>query len=145
MSTTTTPKHILLVEDALNYQELMLAAFELNHISHYLHIVDNGERALNFLYRQHFYKQTPRPDLIILDLHIPKVNGLELLTIIKQDNSLKTIPVIIFTNCQNRAEIEECYRLQANSLIAKPVDFENFLSVVKKIIDFWLELNVSST
>lgn len=143
MLETAQIKHILLVENLLQYQELMRIAFELNHIDHRLHVVDNGQQALDFLYHRSSYKNAPRPDLIILDLHIPKIDGKELLTCLKQDTCLKIIPVIIFTNCQNRTEIEQCYYLQANSLILKPSNFENFLIIVKKITDFWLDLNIS--
>ena len=98
-------KNVLLVEDTPSYQELMSVAFEENNIPDQLHIVENGEEALKFLRRESVYKNVPIPDLILLDLDLPKIHGYELLKTIKQDEQLKLIPVIIFTSSK-RARVD---------------------------------------
>lgn len=134
-------KNILLIEDNPSYQDLMLVAFEENNIAHNLHIVNNGEEALFFLHRQKEYSDSPRPDIIILDLNLPGIHGHELLKIIKQDRKLKIIPVIVFTSSSQPNDIVESYNLKANCYISKPYDLEDFLALVQKSLNFWLRFS----
>ncbi len=131
-------KTVLLVEDTPSYQELMAVAFEENNILDQLYIVENGEDALKFLHREKEYANVPIPDLILLDLDLPKINGYELLKIIKQDQHLKLIPVIIFTSSTQQQDILQSYDLQANCYLNKPYDLEDFLTLVKTSLNFWL-------
>lgn len=135
-------KDILFVEDNLGHQDLMQIAFEENYIPHHLHIVNNGEEALNFLYRKGLYSRSPRPNLIILDLNLPRMDGKEILRVIKQDPVLKLIPVIVFTTSNNQADILTSYDLQANCYISKPYDLDDFFRVVKASVDFWLNFSL---
>lgn len=132
-------KDILLVEDRLSYQELMTIAFEENEIFHNLHIVNSGEEALDFLTKQKQYYNSPRPDLIMLDLDLPGMHGSELLTIIKQNQQIKCIPVIVFTSSNNPQDIQQSYFLKANCYLSKPYDLDGFLELVKESLKFWLE------
>ena len=134
-------KNILLIEDTRSYQDLMLVAFEENKIYHNLHIVSNGEDALLFLRQQRKYSDSPRPDLIILDLDLPAMHGHELLKVIKQDINLKLIPVIVFTSSSEQKDILESYKLKANCYVNKPYDLDDFLAVVKKSLNFWLKFS----
>ena len=134
-------KNILLIEDTPSCQDLMLVAFEENKINHNLHIVNNGEEALLFLKKQRKYANSPRQDLIILDLDLPKMHGHELLKVIKQDLCLKLIPVIVFTSSNEQKDIWESYNLKANCYVSKPYDLDDFLTVVKKSLNFWLKFS----
>ena len=134
-------KNILLVEDNPSYQDLMLVAFEENHIAHNLHIVGNGEKALRFLQQRKEYFNSPRPDLILLDLDLPGMHGHELLKIIKQDMKLKLIPVMVFTSSNQQKDILESYNLKANCYLSKPYNLDEFLAVVEKSINFWLNFS----
>ncbi len=134
-------KNVLLVEDTLSYQELMSVAFEENNISDQLHIVENGEEALKFLRRESVYKNAPIPDLILLDLDLPKIHGYELLKTIKGDEKLKLIPVIIFTSSTQQKDIWQSYDLQANCYLSKPYDLEDFLTLVQRSLNFWLHFS----
>jgi two-component system response regulator len=106
-----------------------------------LHIVNNGEEALNFLYRQGKYALSPRPNLILLDLNLPRMDGKEILKIIKKDQILKLIPVIVFTTSHNQSDILTSYELQANCYISKPYDLDDFFRTVKSCIDFWINFS----
>ena len=132
-------KNILLVEDSPSYQDLMWIAFEENYIDHNLHIVNNASKALEFLQRTHPYFNFPTINLIILDLDLPGINGHELLTILKQDILLKSIPVIVFTSSTKNTDILTSYRLKANCYLNKPVNLESFLYTIEKTLRFWLD------
>lgn len=134
-------KNILLVEDTPSYQDLMLVAFEENKIPDNLHIVENGEEALKFLRREIPYTKVPIPDLILLDLDLPGIDGYELLKTIKQDRQLQLIPVIIFTSSTLQKDILQSYELQANCYLNKPYNFEDFLALVQTSLDFWLHFS----
>lgn len=134
-------KNVLLVEDNPSYQDLMLVAFEENNIDHNLHIVSNAEKALLFLQQQEEYFDSPRPDLILLDLDLPKIHGHEFLKIIKQDLKLKLIPVIVFTSSIQQKDILESYSLKANCYLNKPYNLDDFLAVVQKSLNFWLNFS----
>ena len=134
-------KNILLVEDNPSYQDLMLVAFEENDIEHNLHIVSNGEEALLFLQQKKKYSNSPRPDLILLDLDLPGMHGHELLKIVKQDINLKLIPVIVFTSSSQQQDILASYNLKANCYLSKPYDLDDFLAIVQKSLNFWLNFS----
>ena len=129
---------ILLVED--NYGDARLAqeALKESKIKNQLHIVNDGMSATDFLFKRNEYNDAPRPDLIILDLNIPKKNGHEVLMEIKADRDLKRLPVIILSISKTEEDILKTYNLHANCYISKPLDFDKFLGVVKSIEDFWL-------
>ncbi|MGB8179875.1 MAG: response regulator, partial [Acidimicrobiales bacterium] len=103
-----------------------------------LHIVRDGEAALDFLYQRHNYSMTSRPDLVILDLNLPRKNGKEVLEVIKADESLRTIPVTVLTTSSAERDVIDSYKLGANCYMTKPVNFERFIDVVNQIEDFWL-------
>lgn len=134
------PKRILVVEDARSHLDLMLEVLEPESAQYKLYAVTNGEAALDFLYQRHSYSNAPRPDLIICDLHLPRINGHEILAQIKKDPQLKFIPVIIFTSSNSPADIHSSYQLNANCHITKPMDVEEFMAVIKQIKTFWLDV-----
>ncbi len=134
-------KNVLLVEDNPSYQDLMLVAFEENDIAHNLYIVSNAEEALLFLRQAQKYCDSPSPDIIILDLDLPRMHGHELLKIIKKDIKYKLIPVIVFTSSNHPKDIVESYKLKANCYLSKPYDLDDFLTVVQKSLNFWLNFS----
>ena len=103
-----------------------------------LHVASDGVEAMAFLRREGAYAHAPRPDLILLDLNLPKMDGREVLAHIKEDDSLKTIPTVILTTSEAEADIVKSYQLQANCYLSKPVQLDGFESLVKSINDFWL-------
>lgn len=131
---------ILLVEDSPSDIELTLTAFAECKVQNIIHVVNDGEEALDFLYRRGKFTGAPTPDVIMLDLNLPKQNGQEVLSIIKQDQLLKHIPVVILTSSEAERDIVKSYNLNANCYIIKPVDVEKFLSVVKSVEHFWLNV-----
>ncbi|HPF17343.1 MAG TPA: response regulator [Thermotogota bacterium] len=131
---------ILLVEDSPGDQRLTREALKEEKINNNLYIVEDGEEALAFLRKEGTFSTVPRPDLILLDLNLPKMNGQEVLEIIKQDEKLKRIPVVILTTSQADEDILKAYNLNANCYITKPVDFDQFSHVVKKIQEFWFTI-----
>jgi chemotaxis family two-component system response regulator Rcp1 len=131
---------ILLIEDSPGDIELTLTAFEECKIRNEVTVVTDGEEAIDFLYRRGNFKAARRPDIIMLDLNLPKRNGQEVLTVIKNDASLKQIPVVVLTSSEAERDIVKTYNLHANCYIIKPVDAEKFLNVVKSIEDFWLNV-----
>ena len=128
---------ILLVEDSKSDAVLTLETLSESTVINKLHWVRDGAAAIDFLYKRGHYTDAPRPDLIVLDLNLPKKNGRDVLTIIKGDDDLKTIPVIVLTTSANEEDVREIYGLQANSYLVKPVDLEQFIGVVKSIENFW--------
>lgn len=134
------PIKILLVEDNLGDVRLTLEAFEEGKVCNEISVVNNGVEAMAFLHGEGKYADAPRPDLILLDLNLPKKDGYEVLAEIKQDSSLKRIPVVILTNSKAERDILETYYLHANCYITKPVDLEQFMTVVKSIETFWLDV-----
>jgi CheY-like chemotaxis protein len=142
MSNSQAVKQILLVEDNASYRDLVLAAFEEELIPHNLHIVKSGEEALSWLRQQNQYEQVSRPDLILLDLELPRMHGHELLTIIKSEPQFKLIPVIVFTTSTKQKDILKSYSLKANCYVNKPYDLEEFFTVIKKTLQFWLNFSI---
>jgi CheY-like chemotaxis protein len=132
------PVEILLVEDNSGDVRLTVEALGTAKVRNTLHVVEDGERALAFLRREGSYANSPRPDLILLDLNLPRKDGREVLAEIKQDHDLKRIPVVILTSSAAEQDILQSYNLHANCYITKPVDLDQFLKVVRSIEDFWL-------
>ena len=134
------PIKILLVEDNLGDVRLTLEAFEEAKIRNEISVVNDGIQAMAFLRREGKYADALRPDLILLDLNLPKKDGYEVLAEIKQDSHLRRIPVVILTTSKAERDILETYYLHANCYIIKPVDLEQFMTVVKSIETFWLDV-----
>jgi two-component system, chemotaxis family, response regulator Rcp1 len=132
------PIEVLLVEDSPGDVRLTQEAFRDANTSIHLHVASNGVEAMDFLNHQGAHVRAPRPDLILLDLNLPKMDGREVLARIKRDDRLKTIPTVILTTSASEADISKSYELQANCYLIKPVQLEAFLSLVKSINDFWL-------
>jgi two-component system response regulator len=132
------PITVLLVEDNAADVRLTREAFKDAKVYINLHVVSDGLEAMDFLHRQGPYSNAPRPDLILLDLNLPKKGGQEVLEEIKVSTKLKSIPVVILTTSTACEDILRSYRLHANCYISKPVDLEGFLKIVKSIDNFWL-------
>src|ERR1700681_250715 len=132
------PIEVLLVEDSPGDVRLTQEAFRDANRSIHLHVVNDGVEAMAFLRHEGAHIHAPRPDLILLDLNLPKMDGREVLAHIKEDNGLKTIPTVILTTSQAEADIVKSYQLQANCYLCKPGQLEAFESLVKSINDFWL-------
>ena len=132
------PIEILLVEDNPGDVRLTVEAFKEGKLSNHLNVAENGEEAMAFLRREGDYVDVPRPDLILLDLNMPKKDGREVLTEIKEDPDLKSIPVVILTTSNAEQDILKSYDLHANCYITKPVDLNQFIDVLKYIKNFWL-------
>lgn len=139
---TPSPKlaDILLVEDNEGDIELTKDAFEEAKMRNMLHIVDDGEKALDFLYKRNGYSDKPTPDIILLDLNLPKVDGREVLKTIKNDPDLKRIPTVILTSSHADKDILDSYNLHANSYIVKPVDAMKFMDVIQQLKSFYVEV-----
>jgi two-component system, chemotaxis family, response regulator Rcp1 len=131
---------VLLVEDSPGDVRLTREAFKDAKVHINLHVASDGAKAMAFLKREGEYANVPRPDLVLLDLNLPKKDGREVLDEIKQSPSLKTIPVVILTTSSSEADILRSYQLHANCYITKPVGLEGFLTVVKSIDSFWLSV-----
>ena len=132
------PMEVLLVEDSPGDVRLTQEAFRDANRSIHLHVVSDGVEAMAFLRREGIHVHEPRPDIILLDLNLPRMDGREVLTHIKEDENLKTIPTVILTTSDSEADIVKCYQLQANCYLGKPVQLDAFESLVKSINDFWL-------
>lgn len=146
MATIENPKEILLVEDNPNDVELALLALRRNKISNHIHIARDGEEALNFLFCKGPFADrnlNNNPKLILLDLKLPKIDGLEVLQIIKSDPQTRKIPVVILTSSCEECDMVDSYQLGVNSYIVKPVDFEQFTEAVRQLGLYWLVLNQS--
>jgi len=131
---------ILLVEDSPDDVDLTLEAFKENSSRSRLHVVEDGIQALAFLRRQGAYASAPRPDLVLLDLNLPKKSGFEVLKEIKADPSLRRIPVVVLTTSSADADVARSYELAANCFITKPVDLDAFFSVVSVVDHFWRDV-----
>jgi CheY-like chemotaxis protein len=132
------PIEVLLVEDSPGDVRLTQEAFRDANRSVHLHVAFDGVEAMAFLRREGVHLDAPRPDLILLDLNLPKMDGREVLAHIKTDDGLKTIPIVILTTSEAETDIANSYQLQANCYLSKPVQLDAFESIVKSINDFWL-------
>lgn len=132
--------NVLLVEDSRSDIVLVTETLSESRLLNDLFVVRDGVEATEFLYRQGQYTEAPRPDVILLDLNLPRKNGRELLAEIKADATLKTIPVIILTTSSNESDILSSYQLHANCYLTKPVELDQFVEVIRSIEHFWLAL-----
>jgi len=141
---TERPVEILLVEDNPNDVELTLHVLTRNHLANCVHVVRDGAEALEYVFGTGAYEGrsvNSRPRVILLDLKLPKVDGLEVLRQIRADPRTRTIPVVVLTSSREERDIVESYRLGVNSYIVKPVDFEQFTEAVRNLGFYWLLLN----
>ncbi len=134
------PIVILLVEDNPGDVRLTREAFKEGKVSNLLLVAPDGIEAMSLLRQQGSHGQAPRPDLILLDLNVPRMDGRQVLAEIKSDPNLKRIPVVVLTTSKAEEDIVRTYDLNANCYITKPVDFDKFLTVVKSIDEFWLTI-----
>jgi CheY-like chemotaxis protein len=134
------PIEILLVEDSPDDACLTIETLRDGKVRNHVNHVEDGVEALRFLRQEGPHSGSPRPDLILLDLNLPKRNGRDVLQEIKQDPNLKRIPVVIMTAEDDREQLREVYDRHANCLVNKPVDLEEFINVVRSIEDFWLTI-----
>lgn len=135
---TAQPVEILLVEDNPGDVDLTLEALEEAKLRNNVHVTMDGVEAMSFLRREGEHRDAPRPDLILLDLNLPRKDGREVLRDIKQDPDLKRIPVVVLTTSEAEEDVLDAYEDRANAYIVKPVDFEQFFRTVQSLEDFWL-------
>jgi len=138
--TTGRPIEILLVDDNPGDVRLTLEALRDSKIQNHLHVAKDGVEAIAFLRRKGEYADAPHPDLILLDLNLPKMDGPEVLAEIKEDTALKHIPVVILTGSKDVEDITKTYNLHANCYVTKPIDLDQFIKVVTSVRDFWLTI-----
>ncbi|RPI92196.1 MAG: response regulator [Chloroflexi bacterium] len=136
----TRPIEVLLVEDNPGDVRLTKEALRDAKVNNNINFVPDGMEAMAFLKKEVPYTSSIRPDLILLDLNLPRMNGFEVLDLIKEDDDLKRIPVVVLTTSQAEQDIVRSYNLHANAYVTKPVDLDQFMTVVKGIEDFWLEI-----
>jgi chemotaxis family two-component system response regulator Rcp1 len=140
IGSSASPIEVLLVEDSPGDVRLTKEAFKDAKVHIKLHVASDGAEAMAFLGREGKHENAPRPDLILLDLNLPKKDGREVLEEIKESPSLKSIPVVVLTTSASEEDILRSYLLHANCYITKPVDLDGFLKVVKSIDNFWLSV-----
>lgn len=140
MPTASEPIEILLVEDSAPDVRLTIEALKDARVRNHLTVVNDGVEALALLRREGQYREAIRPDLILLDLNLPRKDGREVLDEIKNDDTLCHIPIVVLTTSQAEQDIIRSYRLRANAYVTKPVDLDQFLSAVRSIEQFWLEV-----
>lgn len=140
MTTTGQPVEVLLAEDNPGDARLTEKAFEQGNILNNLHIVGDGVEAMKFLRQEGEYQGKPRPDLVLLDLNMPRKDGWDVLEEIKESSELARIPVIVLTSSEAEEDIVKSYELQANAYLTKPVNFQGFLEIVNGFEEFWLSV-----
>jgi two-component system, chemotaxis family, response regulator Rcp1 len=138
MTTGTHVIDILLVEDSPGDVRLTREALKEGRVANRLHVVGDGEEALAFLRREGPFRDAPAPGLVLLDLNLPRLDGREVLRIVKSDPELRRIPIVVLTTSNSDTDVHQVYDLAGNCYIAKPVDFDRFLEVIHSIEDFWL-------
>ncbi|WP_245404934.1 response regulator [Leptolyngbya sp. Cla-17] len=129
---------ILLIEDSPSDANLTMRSLQQAKITNTLHWVEEGEAAMDFLYQRGEYADAPRPDLIVLDLNLPGMDGREILAEVKADSDLRRIPVVVLTTSSNEEDVLRSYDLNANCYVTKPFNVQQFMQVVQLISDFWL-------
>ena len=132
------PLHVLLIEDSPGDVRLTREVFREANIEAVLHVAMDGVEAMKYLFHEGNFKDAARPDLILLDLNLPKMDGREVLARIKSEERMKSIPTVILTMSESETDILKSYQLHANSYLTKPVQLDRFTSLVKSINDFWL-------
>lgn len=140
MKETIGPIEILLVEDSPGDVNLTIHALLDARVANNLHVVGDGEAAMRYLRGEGEHASAKRPDLVLLDLNLPLMDGREVLAAMKADPALETIPVVVLTTSASEADVLRSYQLHANSFVTKPVDFEEFIAAVRTIEDFWLTI-----
>ena len=136
----TQPISVLLVEDDPGDVLMTREAFEDYKVHNQLHVVNDGEQAMAFLRQEGEYADLPRPDLVLLDLNLPRMDGRQVLDAIKSDPELSSIPVVVLTTSEAEDDVLRSYSLHANAYVTKPVDFERFIDVVRQIDDFFVSV-----
>jgi CheY-like chemotaxis protein len=131
---------VLLVEDDPGDVLMTREAFQDHKLANSLHVVSDGVEAMDFLHQRGAHTDAPRPDLILLDLNLPRMDGREVLTAIKSDPELGSIPVVVLTTSEAEEDVLRSYALHANAYVTKPVDFDRFIAVVQKIDDFFVSV-----
>ncbi|MBI3768338.1 MAG: response regulator [Deltaproteobacteria bacterium] len=131
---------ILLVEDNPADAELTQEGLKRAKVLNRLHLVEDGEEAMAFLHREGRYADAPRPDLVFLDLNLPKIDGREVLSMVKADPELEHIPIVVLTSSDADVDVMRAYKAKANCYVKKPVLFQEFLATIKVIDDFWLSV-----
>lgn len=131
---------ILMVEDDPGDAELTRDCLRESRLRLNLRVVDDGEKALKYLRRESPYGEACEPDLILLDLNLPRVNGREVLAAIKQDQAIRHIPVVVLTTSESEADIADCYLLGANCYLSKPIRYEAFRDMIKRFEQFWFQV-----
>jgi CheY-like chemotaxis protein len=132
------PRHVLLVDDSAGDVRLTREAFRDANSTVVIHVANDGVDAMAFLHRENPHGAAPRPDLILLDLNLPRMDGREVLAQVKADEELKTIPTIILTTSDAQADIIRSYELQANGYVSKPAGLDEFEELIRSVDDFWL-------
>ena len=140
MDNGTHPIDILLVEDNPGDARLTIEAMREAKVRNRIHVVEDGVEAMEFLRRKGRFSDAPRPDLILLDLNLPRKDGREVLAEVKTDPDLKRIPVVVLTTSRAEEDVLRAYDLHANCYVTKPVDFEQFMRVVREIDEFWVKV-----
>jgi CheY-like chemotaxis protein len=134
------PIEILLVEDDPGDVLLIREAFEFNKVHNNLNVVNDGEQALAYLRKEDEYAAVTRPDLVLLDLNLPRKDGREVLAEVKGDPKLRAIPIVVLTTSEAEEDVLKSYQLHANAYVTKPVDFERFVSIVRQIDNFFVSV-----
>lgn len=140
MAAATKLAEILLVEDNEGDVILTKEAFQDARFRNNLHVARDGDEALDFLFRRNGYEDAVQPDIVLLDLNLPKTDGKEVLSIVKQDADLKTIPIIILTSSDADKDVIESYNLNANCYVVKPVNAQKFVDVIQRVENFWIDI-----
>jgi CheY-like chemotaxis protein len=138
--TSVQPIDVLLVEDDVGDEMITREAFQQNKIANKLHVARDGAEGLDFVYRRGEHHNAPRPDLILLDLNLPKFDGREILETLKTDPALHHIPIVVLTTSSAQEDILRSYKLHANAYITKPVDFDQYLKAVRQIDEFFVQV-----
>ncbi|MBF2003849.1 MAG: response regulator [Synechococcales cyanobacterium C42_A2020_086] len=136
-------KRILLVEDSANDVELILTALSENSLANEVVVVRDGEEALDYLYRRGVFRlrMEGNPIVVLLDLKLPKIDGLEVLATLKADHALRLVPVVVLTSSQEEPDLLRCYELGTNAYVVKPINFQEFVEVIKQVGLFWAIVN----
>ena len=140
------PPLILVVDDDAGDQVLIQEALDASGIRKSVRVVGDGQEALEYLYRSGRYAEgeAPRPDLVLLDLNMPRVGGCEVAARVKADPALKAIPLVAFTTSGNEEDVAECYSVGVNSYVQKPTEFEHFRATLRDVVRYWLEISTSA-
>jgi two-component system, chemotaxis family, response regulator Rcp1 len=134
------PLNILVVEDSAGDVELIRTGFKQSTVAHNLYVAPDGFAAMDFLLKAGEFKNTPKPDLVILDINLPGMNGHEVLAKIRSNEEIKKTPVIILSSSSSKTDVEQSYKMNVNSYVTKPMELQDFLVAIKSIESFWLSI-----